>query len=147
MQENGGGVVHHVVWDAALSARARGHLEALGYGGIVQYQVSEAVEALRESAGGFDLIFNDINKSGYPGSLPVVEEKLRPGGVLIVDNVLWSGRIFDAADQSDDTAGVRELTRRITVSDRWSSTIVPIRDGLLVAYRRADRDSRAPLRR
>src|SRR5437867_2286854 len=54
VQENGGGVVHHVVWNEELSQKARGHLGALGYGGIVQYQVSEATLALRETPGPFD---------------------------------------------------------------------------------------------
>src|SRR5215472_5491651 len=49
VQENGGGVVHHVVWDEELSRRARGHLSALGYEDIVQYRVGEAVQALRET--------------------------------------------------------------------------------------------------
>jgi caffeoyl-CoA O-methyltransferase len=135
VQENGGGVVHHVVWDAALSGRARQHLDALGFGEIVRYRVGEAVQALRESDGGFDLVFNDIDKEGYPEALSVVEEKLRPGGVLITDNLLWGGRIFDPDDRSASTEGVRELTRRVTSSPRWISTGVPIRDGLLVAYR------------
>jgi caffeoyl-CoA O-methyltransferase len=138
VQEHGGGIVHHVVWDAALSARARRHLDALGYGDIVRYQVREGIEALRGSEGGFDLIFNDIDKEGYPESLAVIEDKLRPGGVLIVDNMLWSGRVLDPADRSADTEGIRELTRRVTAGDRWIPAIVPIRDGLLVAYRRDD---------
>lgn len=136
VQENGGGVVHHVVWDDELSGRARGHLGALGLGDVVRYHVGEAVQALRESEGGFDLVFNDIDKSGYPESLPVIEEKLRPGGVLIIDNMLWSGRVFDPEDRSPDTEGVREFTRRITSSPGWITTLVPIRDGLIVAYRR-----------
>ena len=137
VRENGGGVVHHVVWDEQLSARARRHLGALGYDGIVQYHVKEAVAALRETDGPFDLVFNDIDKEGYPESLPVIEEKLRPGGVLIVDNMLWSGRIFDKQDTSASTMGVREFTRRITTSDGWVSSLVPIRDGLMVALRTA----------
>lgn len=136
VQENGGGVVHHVVWDDELSGRARGHLGALGYGEVVRYHVGEAVRTLRESEGGFDLVFNDIDKSGYPESLSVIEEKLRPGGVLIIDNMLWSGRVFDPEDRSPDTEGVREFTRRITSSREWITTLVPIRDGLIVAYRR-----------
>lgn len=136
VRENGGGVVHHVVWDEELSGRARGHLDALGLGEVVHYHVGEAVQALRESEGGFDLVFNDIDKSGYPESLPVIEEKLRPGGVLIIDNMLWSGRVFDPEDRSPDTEGVREFTRRITSSREWITTLVPIRDGLIVAYRR-----------
>ena len=135
VQENGGGLVHHVVWDEQLSTRARRHLGALGYDGVIQYHVKEAVAALRETEGPFDLIFNDIDKEGYPASLPVIEEKLRAGGVLIVDNMLWSGRIFDEGDSSPTTAGVREFTRQITTSDRWVSSLIPIRDGLMVALR------------
>ena len=135
VDENGGGVVHHVVWDEALSTQARAHLSALGYGGLVTYHVGEAVEALRSQDGSFDLIFNDIDKHAYPASLPVIESKLRPGGVLIVDNMLWSGRIFDARDTSADTEGVREVTRMLTTSPRWTTSIIPIRDGVVIAVR------------
>jgi caffeoyl-CoA O-methyltransferase len=135
VQENGGGVVHHVVWDEDLSQRARKHMDALGSGEVVRYHLGEAVQALRESEGPFDLVFNDIDKHAYPDSLAVVEEKLRPGGVLIIDNMLWHGRIFDAQDRSADTEGVREFTRRIAGRPGWISSLVPIRDGLIVAYR------------
>ena len=136
VQENGGGVVHHVVWNEQLSQKARGHLGALGFSDIVHYRNSEAVQALRETPGPFDLIFNDIDKDGYPDSLPVIAEKLRPGGVLIIDNMLWHARIFDEGDQSDDTKGVREFTRLITTSPDWIATLAPIRDGLIVAYKK-----------
>jgi len=135
VQENGGGIVYHVVWDDALSRRARTHLGALGFDELIEYRVGEAVEALRTTKGPFDLIFNDINKEGYPASLPVVADKLRPGGLLVVDNMLWSGRILDATDRSPATKGVRELTRLVASDPAWISSIVPIRDGLLVALR------------
>ena len=134
--DNGSGIVHHVVWDEKLSMRARRHMEILGYSDIVQYTVGEAVQALQKEKGPFDLIFNDINKEDYPKSVAVMEEKLRPGGVLVIDNALRSGRIFDDDDQSQGTNGVRELTRLLTESDSWVTTIWPIRDGLLVAYKR-----------
>src|SRR5881227_1974372 len=135
VKENGGGTVYHVVWDEALSRRARTHLRTLGFDGVVEYHVGEAVQTLRQTAGTFDLIFNDIDKEGYPASLPVVTEKLRPGGVLIVDNMFWRGQIFDAKDQTEETEGVRRLTTLITSDPGWISSIVPLRDGLLVAYR------------
>ena len=136
VRENGGGTVHHVVWDEALSDQARGHLEALGHGDVVRYYVGEAVAALRATRGLVDIVFNDIDKEGYPAALDVVEQKLRPGGLLITDNLLWHGRIFDKDDDSPATAGVRELTRRVMRSERWDASIVPIRDGLLVARKR-----------
>jgi caffeoyl-CoA O-methyltransferase len=135
VRENGGGEVHHVVWDAALSAQARVHLNALGYGGIVQYHIGEAVSMLRDATGMFDLVFMDIDKTGYPGAIPVIAPRLRQGGVLIVDNMLWSGRVFDPGDTSPDTVAIREATRLLTGSAGWVTTLVPIRDGLMVATR------------
>lgn len=135
VKENGGGAVHHVVWDADLSKQARGHLGALGLSDVVSFHVGEAVEALRKARGPFDIIFIDIDKQGYPGAVPVIIEKLRPGGLLIADNVLWSGRIFDAADRTPATEGIRAFTRLIAEDRRWLSSIVPIRDGVLVARR------------
>jgi caffeoyl-CoA O-methyltransferase len=136
VKENGGGKVYHVVWDEKLSRKAREHLSRLGLDGIVEYHVSEAVQKLKETTGPFDLIFNDIDKTGYPDSLPVVKQKLRTGGVLIIDNMLWSGRIFDKSDRSPDTSGIREFTKRITADPDWIVSLVPIRDGLIVAYKR-----------
>jgi predicted O-methyltransferase YrrM len=103
---------------------------------VVQYHVGEAIEALQSQDGPFDLIFNDIDKHAYPASLPAIEARLRPGGVLIVDNMLWSGRIFDRRDTSKDTAGVRELTRLLTTSPNWITSVIPIRDGVVVALKR-----------
>ncbi len=135
MKENGGGTVHHVVWDEELSQKAQRHLNVLGLGEIVQYHVSEAIATLRETRGPFDLIFNDIDKHGYPESLPVIKEKLRSGGVLVVDNMLWRGSIFDKSDQSPNTRGIREFTRQITSDPDWIVSLIPIRDGLAVAYK------------
>ena len=134
--ENGGGEVFHVVWDEELSQQARQHLSALGYNGTIHYHVGEAVQTLRETAGPFDLIFNDINKEAYADSLPVIAEKLRPGGVLIVDNMLWSGRVLDAKDGTPATASIRKLTEMLTHSPDWIVSLVPVRDGVMVAYKK-----------
>jgi len=135
VKENGGGTVYHVVWDDDLSQRARKHLSVLGYDGIIQYRVSEAIKALRETEGPFDLIFNDIEKDGYPASLPIIKEKLRPGGLLITDNMLFHGTIFDPQNHTKSVEGVREFTRLVMNDPALTASIVPIRDGLLVAQR------------
>jgi caffeoyl-CoA O-methyltransferase len=136
VRENGGGMVHHVVWDEALSRKAATDLGALGFGDLVTYHVGEAIEVLNTQDGPFDLVFNDIDKHAYPASLPAIEAKLRAGGVLIVDNMLWSGRIFDSGDSSRDTNGIRELTRLLTASPQWITSVIPIRDGVVVALKR-----------
>jgi predicted O-methyltransferase YrrM len=130
------GRVHHVVWDAKLSEMAVKHLTALGLSHLVEYHVGEAVETLRNTEGGFDLIFNDINKEGYPASLPVIKEKLRKGGVLLTDNILWSGRVFDTQNEADSTRGVREFTRLITQDPDWIVSVLPVRDGVMMAVKK-----------
>ena len=134
VKENGGGEVHHVVWDEQLSQKARGHLAALGLDHLIRYHVAEAVATLKQTPGPFDIIFNDITKKDYPASLPVIQEKLRPGGVLIVDNMLWSRRIFDEKEKSADANGVRDMTRLLQ-QPGWITSLVPIRDGLLIAMK------------
>lgn len=136
VKENGGGVVHHTVWDENLSKQATGHLSRLGLDGLIEYHIAEAVETLQKMPGPFDLIFNDIEKQAYPDSLPSIKEKLKRGGVLIVDNILWSGRVFNRSDDSASTAGVRELTRRLTTDSDWIVSLLPVRDGLIVAYKK-----------
>jgi predicted O-methyltransferase YrrM len=127
--------VHHTVWDQGLSDRARAHLEAMRLGDLVQYRVGEAVAALNETPGTFDVIFNDIDKVGYPASLPVIRAKLRPGGLLITDNLLWHGRILDVQNQAAETLAIREYTRLVCTDHAWTAMVVPVRDGLLIARR------------
>ena len=136
VHENGGGRVVHVVWDEDLSRRARGHLAALGYESLMEYRVDEAIHALRSTDGPFDLIFLDIDKEGYPEALDVIESRLRPGGVLLADNLLWSGAVMDGRDRSPQTQAIRTVTRRVMEGDAWIASIVPMRDGLLLAYLR-----------
>jgi predicted O-methyltransferase YrrM len=136
VKENGGGTVHHTVWDEELSERARKHLGRMGFGGLVEFHVAEAVQTLRRQRGVFDLIFCDIEKRDYPAALPLIKRKLRRGGVLIIDNMLWGGRIFVGRDRSSDTQGVRKFTKDIASDSDWIVTLVPIRDGLIVTQRK-----------
>ena len=135
VKENGGGTVHHVVWDEDLSRTARQNLAALGLADVVQFHVGEAVATLTHAPGPFDIIFNDIDKQDYPKALDIMATKLKAGGLLLADNMLWSGRIFDGRDRTKATRGIREFTRRVQADPRWISSVIPIRDGLLVAYR------------
>ncbi len=135
VKENGGGVVHHTVWDAELSKQAQEHLSKLGSADVVQFHNAEAVATLRETPGTFDIIFNDIDKEDYPDSLPVIKEKLRSGGILIIDNMLWSGRIFDSNDAGASTEAIRRFIHTITTDPDWIVSLTPMRDGMIVAYK------------
>jgi len=134
--ENGGGVVHHTVWDEDLSKRAQGHLSRMGFEDLIQFHNAEAVETLRQTEGMFDIIFNDIDKEGYPDSLPVIKGKLRQGGILIIDNMLWSGRPFDSKNHENSTEAIRRFTRDITTDPDWIVSLTPMRDGMIVALKK-----------
>src|SRR5215208_2765116 len=136
VKENGGGVVHHTVWDEDLSKRAQQHLSALGLVELIQFHNAEAVETLRQTSGPFDIIFNDIDKDGYPDSLPVVKEKLRHGGILIIDNMIWSGRVYDSDNHEKSTEAIRRFTRDATSDLDWIVSLIPARDGMIVAYKK-----------
>jgi len=136
VRENGGGVIHHTVWDDKLSKMAQEHLSKLGYGDLVQYHNAEAVETLRKTQGPFDVIFNDIDKHGYPDSLPVTKEKLRSGGILIIDNMIWHGQILDPNDHEKNTEAIRQFTHAITTDPDWVVSLTPTRDGMIVAYKK-----------
>ena len=136
VKENGGGLVHHTVWDEELSKRAQGHLSALGSAGVVEFHIAEAVETLRKTVGPFDIIFNDIDKEGYPDSLPVIKEKLRHGGLLIIDNMIWHGQILDPNDHEKSTEAIRRFTRDITTDLDWIVSLIPARDGMIVACKK-----------
>jgi predicted O-methyltransferase YrrM len=136
VMENGGGVVHHTVWDDDLSKLAQNHLSALGLADLVQFHNAEAVEALRQAPGPFDIIFNDIEKEDYPDSLPVTKKKLRHGGILIVDNMIWYGKVFEQDHREESTEAIRRFTRDITSDSDWIVSLIPARDGMIVAYKK-----------
>jgi predicted O-methyltransferase YrrM len=136
VKENGGGMVHHTVWDEDLSKRAGGHLSALGLADLVEFHIAEAVDTLRQTPGPFDIIFNDIDKEGYPDSLPIIKEKLRHGGLLIIDNMIWHGQTLDPNDQEASTQAIRRFTRDITTDLDWIVSLIPARDGMIVAYKK-----------
>jgi len=136
VRENGGGEVWHVVWDGELSQAARGHLERLGLLPVVRFHVGEAVEALRAAEGRYDIIFSDIDKDAYPASLPVIKDHLAPGGVLLVDNMFWHGKVADRRARDADTQAIRTFTQAVFDDPEFDSAIVPLRDGVLVARRR-----------
>jgi len=135
VRDNGGGNVVHTVWEAALSQQARAYLERAGLADLVRFEVGEAVATLRADAGQYDIVFMDIDKHGYPGALPAIKQQLRVGGLLVVDNLLWHGRMLDPEKTDRDTAGVRELTRLIFADPDFAPTINPLRDGFLLASR------------
>lgn len=89
---------------------------------------------LDETAGEFDIIFNDIEKEDYPQVIDKAYNKLRTGGLFLTDNVLWHGRVI-SEDKSPATEGVREFTKLLMSHKGFYTTVIPIRDGLSVSVK------------
>jgi caffeoyl-CoA O-methyltransferase len=83
--------------------------------------------------GKFDFAFIDADKGNYGGYYERCLELLRPGGLIAVDNTLWSGAVADPKKQDPDTLAIRELNAKVSGDSRVSSSLVPIGDGLLLA--------------
>jgi predicted O-methyltransferase YrrM len=80
----------------------------------------------------FDLVFIDADKRAYRHYLEMVLPRLRPGGIILADNVLWSGKVYDEAMQDQDTIAIREFNREVVLSNGTRHLIVPLRDGLFM---------------
>jgi caffeoyl-CoA O-methyltransferase len=131
-----GGAVHCTELAADNVERARGFLTRAGVWERVTYHQEEATAALRRVGGTWDVVYNDIDKDGYPDTVDLAHAHLRPGGLFITDNVLWSGRVLDGRDDGTTaTRGVVEFTRRLLAHPGFLTSIDPTRDGVAVALR------------
>ncbi len=98
-------------------------------------------ERLRQLAaegmhGSFDFMFIDADKTGYDDYLEQGFELLRPGGLMIFDNVLWSGRVADPEVRDADTVALRALNRKLHADPRFDLSMLPVDDGLTLARKR-----------
>jgi predicted O-methyltransferase YrrM len=130
------GVVHCTDTSDENVRLAEGFLTRAGVFSRVTYHREEATAALRRVGGTWDIIYNDIDKEGYPDTVALAYEHLRPGGLFITDNVLWSGRVLPGQnDNAASTRGVVEFTRRLLGHPGFLTSINPTRDGVAVALR------------
>lgn len=114
--------------------RAKGHLDDAGFAGRADFRVGPAIETLRAlpDSEPFDLAFVDADKTSYPDYYEECLRLLRPGGLLLLDNVFMSGRVLD--DEPDEPAKViAELNDRIASDDRVEAAMVGIADGITIA--------------
>jgi caffeoyl-CoA O-methyltransferase len=131
-----GGEVHLTDGDPENERLAAGFLGRAGLGEQITFHVGDAVTTLRGLQGDFDLVYNDIDKEGYPEAWRQARERIAIGGLYVCDNVLWSGRVpADGEPEDPRTAPIREHNQMIATDERYVSTIVPTRDGVFVAVR------------
>ena len=109
----------------------------LRYGDRVRIETGDGLEIIDKIGGEFDIVFNDIDKDQYPRVFERAAAALRPGGLLISDNMLWFGTVLEERPDEASTRGVQQLTRMLYDSDEFSTVLLPIRDGVSVSIYRA----------
>ena len=118
-----------------FTAVARRTWEEAGVADRVELRLAPALETLEAlladgGAGSFDLAFIDADKSSYRGYVEGALLLLRKGGLIAIDNVLWSGRVIDPAETDEDTQAIRDLNDSLASDERFDIAMVPIADGL-----------------
>jgi predicted O-methyltransferase YrrM len=129
-----GAEVHYSDGSAENAAMARAWFERAGVLDRITIHVNDALAAMAAIPGDFDLIFNDVDKEGYPAVLKAVASRLRPGGLFLTDNTLWHGRVVKPDDET--SAAVVAFNRSLFAHRDFFTSMLPIRDGVTVAIRR-----------
>lgn len=120
--------------DRRTADRAKRNLAEAGLTGRVDVVVGDALEVVKGLQGQFEFIFNDIDKEGYPLVLPDLKRLLPKGGLLVTDNVLWSGRVAGVA-KDKTTLAIREYNDLLARDPDMKTSLVPIRDGVSIALK------------
>ena len=120
------------------TAVARDHWEQAGVDDRIDLRIAPAADTLRALPADppIDIAFIDADKTGYRTYYDEIVERLRPGGLVLLDNVLWSGNVVDESDQSDDTVALRLLNDHVASDERVEAVMLPIADGLTIARKR-----------
>ncbi len=143
MQDMHGADAHLLACDVSeqWTAKARSYWREAGVEGLIDLHIAPALETLQTrlaagEAGSYDFGFIDADKTGYGDYYERGLQLLRPGGMMLFDNVLWSGAVADAANQTADTAALRALAQKVRADPRVHAVMVGIGDGLLMCLKR-----------
>ena len=136
-----GGMLLTMELDPERAREARANFERAGLADRVSVIVGDAERMIAKVAGPFDLVFQDGAKPLYPRLLDRIVALLRPGGLLVTDNVLWDGKVVPgfaaAAADDDDTRAIAEYNQRLATHPQLMTATVPLRDGVSISVKRS----------
>jgi caffeoyl-CoA O-methyltransferase len=129
------GIVITCEVDEESAALARAYFTRSPVGKKIELRMGPALDTMRHLKGPFDLIFIDADKINYVNYYQRALDLLSPHGVILIDNVLWSGEVLKQPSPDEQTATIQELNRMVSADSRVSAVLVTIRDGVLVVRR------------
>ncbi|MFT3886143.1 MAG: O-methyltransferase [Flavobacteriales bacterium] len=132
-----GGMLHTIDIDPHLPPLVHRYIAKAGMQDRIATHHRPALEVIPTLQGPFDLVFIDADKQNYPSYLTAVIERVRSGGLIIADNVLWSGRVLQPSTEQDEvTKAIATYSRMVNDDPRLDPVLLPVRDGLLIAHKR-----------
>ncbi|MBL8181329.1 MAG: O-methyltransferase [Blastocatellia bacterium] len=117
------------------NAVARAFVEKSEFADRIEFHLGFATEIIPSLSESFDLVFIDADKPNYSNYFDLVIDKVRPGGFIIADNVLWSGKVLDDS-KDENTQALHDYNQKIQTDMRVANILLPIRDGLMVTRKR-----------
>lgn len=133
----GKGQLHTIDINEELENRVRSFFEESGLSNKIKYYIGNALEIIPSIRETFDLVFIDADKKNYSAYYDLVFDKVRKGGYIIADNVLWSGKVLGPVEKMDaDTKNIDEFNKKVHADSRVEHMLLPVRDGLMIARKR-----------
>ena len=132
-----GGILHTIDINEELVDIQKGYFEASIWKDKIVQHLGDATEIIPTLKEDFDLIFIDADKPNYPVYFQQIMKKLRPGGVILSDNVLWSGKVLEPVKEDDEsTKALLEYNKLLAEDERLETVMLPVRDGLTISRRK-----------
>ena len=127
------GLLHTIDVNEELEEMVRNYFEKAGISSKIKYYIGNAVNIIPELDYQFDLVFIDADKINNGLYYDLVLDKVTPGGFILIDNVLWSGKVVQQTTKTDkDTQSVLDFNRKIQEDERVENILLPLRDGLML---------------
>ena len=129
-----GGIIDTLDVNEELEDLQNKYFEKSGYRDQIKQHFGNALEIIPALDKKYDLVFIDADKSNYPNYFKLIIDKMNSGGVILSDNVLWSGKVVEPLDPKDkDTKALLEYNKILNSDDRIETVLLPIRDGLTIS--------------
>lgn len=131
------GELHTIDINDELEDRVRGYFSASAYARQLHLHIGAALEVMKRLNGPWDMVFIDADKENYSHYFDAIIDQVRPGGWIIADNVLWSGKVLEDAELMDtETAALHAYNAKVAADHRVESLLLPVRDGLMCCRKR-----------
>lgn len=126
------GCLHTIDHNDEIEDFTREYISRSGLAGRIVFHIGDACEVIRQLDEIFDIVFIDADKRQYADYYRLVFDRLRPGGIIVADDVLWNGKVVDPESTDAQTRGIREFNELVQNDSRVENVLLPVRHGLML---------------